>query len=76
MRIKSTTGVDMQVRRSMSDDTPNRKADTKLISSFEVIMKKGMSTPHKTVDGGMWKPGLGAFISFCPLFRDRDSESL
>ena len=42
MRIDSTTGVDIQVRSSKSDDTPNRKDDTRLVSSFEVVLKKGM----------------------------------
>lgn len=46
MRIESTTGVDIQVKSSKSDATPNRKEDTRLVSSFEVVTKKGMSAPR------------------------------
>lgn len=68
MRIESTTGVDIQVKSSKSDAMPNRKADTKLVSSFEVVTKKGMSAPRsrRGRSGGI-KRRLGAFISFhCP----------
>jgi hypothetical protein len=52
MRIESTTGVDIQVKSSKSDATPNRKDDTRLVSSFEVVTKKGMSAPRVEGMGG------------------------
>jgi hypothetical protein len=46
--MKSTTGVDIQVKSSKSNVIPNRKADTKLVSSFEVVTK-GMSASDSRV---------------------------
>jgi hypothetical protein len=54
IRMKSTTGIDIQVKSSKSDAIPNRKADTKLVSSFEVVTK-GMSAPDSRVVLSTWK---------------------
>ena len=53
MRIESTTGVDIQVKSSKSDATPNRKEDTRLVSSFEVVTKKVMSATARRRSGGI-----------------------
>jgi len=48
MHRESTTGVDIHGKSRKSNAIASRVADTKLVSSFEVVVKKGMSAPGTT----------------------------
>jgi len=75
MRIDSTTGVDIQVRSNKSDDTPNRKDDTKLVSSFEVVLKKGMVCTARGKRGRIKRRNQSGCLYFISLFRDNSVNS-